>query len=298
MARLPQDRRHRQHGERQERDEEPRAGRPAAGPLRVAEVHEEDRDDHQHRDRAGLEPASPEAGATSPARREQQDRGIEEEPAITAPEERADEAPVGRLQPERDSRGCGPWRRSPWHDGNSPCPRASRRRAGCSRAGPASGPPRRPRTRPARRASACRPGTGPPGRGRGSPRPARPGARSPRRRPRGSRPRRGARSLGARPRFQEQRERGEQGERRGLVAVGQGRVDVGGGRQAVGQAHQRRPSRRAAEVAGQSHQEHRRQGGEEPGGPQRDPVIGRPVGHGLRRPSGWGGRPSASLARA
>ena len=169
----------REHGERQERHQQPRARRPAAGPLRVAQVHERrPRPRPRSETDRQAEPA-PSPSRTPPARqRQQQDRGVEEEPAIAAPEQGADAGSSRAAQARAGSRGCGPWRNRPSRGGSSPCPRASRRRAGCSRAGASVGISR-PDAEAGQgvAAGAARPGTGPAGRGRGSPRPARPGAR-------------------------------------------------------------------------------------------------------------------------
>ena len=181
-----------------------------------------------------------------PARRKQEDRGVEEEPAIPAPEQRADEAPVGRPQAERvlavvdpgeDRRGVVEVAHVPGRAEREQVvaeqdQRRNRRadREQGQRVGPA----------------ACRPGTGPAGRGRGSPRPARPGARSPPRRPPGSRPRRGATESRPAAPVPEQRERGRAG-----------RTPRAGGRRPASRRRRRaspgrRPGRPARPVAGRS----------------------------------------------
>ena len=159
--------------------------------------------------------------------------------------------------------------------------------------------PPRPRRRPAHRAAAGRPGTGPPGRCRGWPRPARPGARSPRRRPRGSRPRRGARNRGRVP-----------GSRISAERRRAGRTPRAGGRRRASRRRRRaspgrRPDPRVRRLRGEQprsraspHQEHGREGGEEPGRAQRHPVVGGPVGHGRDVPADGEAGPATSRARA
>ena len=90
----------RQHRERQQRDEEPGSGGPAARPLGIAQVHQEDRGHGQGRDHRHV--PAPAEQEDEPARHARGDHwSIEEKATIAAPEQGPGFAPVGTPQPER-----------------------------------------------------------------------------------------------------------------------------------------------------------------------------------------------------
>ena len=266
----------REHREGQERDQEPGAGRPAAGPLRIAQVDQEDGRDHPRR--------RPRPSPTGVGRRARPIRGP---PGPRSARRRAGRGAPPRVSPapgtSRATPGpagsprCGPGRTAPSRGGSSPCPRGTRTRAGCIPGARASARSPPPRTRRGRDPTAA-------------PRHLRQQVdaqdrrdradlelddrRVGRQEPREDHPQRGPRRLGP----PEEREREEERERRGLVPVAHRRVRVGRRRQAIRQADERRSPGAAAQLARQADEHDPGQRREQARGPQRGPVVGRPVG--------------------
>ena len=171
-----QDRRDRDHGKGQERDQEPGTGRPAPRPFGIAEVHQKDGRDDGQRDARQLDVPPQRRG---PAIREEPGAGWEHRREGRDARPRAG----GR---SGWGRGCGGqagsggyalWRTARWRDGSNPCPRGSRTPGGCNRAMPGLARLRRSRSKQGHRPGAGLPGTGSEGRAPGSPRPAPPEAR-------------------------------------------------------------------------------------------------------------------------
>ena len=120
----------RDHRKGDERNQDRRGRGPLARPLRITEVHQEDRGDHEHRsDRQAPSSTQHQYDPSRPSHN--QDRREDEEPAIPAPEQGTELAPIRRHQSQRVVAVVDIQRIPCSHGGNSPCPGASRTRSGC-----------------------------------------------------------------------------------------------------------------------------------------------------------------------